>query len=295
MTAPFDAALEYAARGWPTFPIWSPADCAEQRCRPDRAECSSPGKHPLTPHGLYDATTNLDVIRSWWRRWPNANVGLRTGVRFDVLDVDGPAAGRALAIAAQLAGEDTETCWGWGPMSLTAAGAHLLYEPTGAGNASGLVVPKIDWRGAGGYIVAPPSVHASGHTYAWHHDCPPDAPLPLAPVFLVAALFKLTRTSQRGPRRASADAPASPGALAGMVRHLAAAPEGERNDRLNWASWKLGEKRRRGEIDDATARQVLGELHDTAIDIGLTDREVAATIRSGWTRGVGGASDRAAS
>jgi hypothetical protein len=45
-------------------------------------------KTPATKHGKDDATTDLRVIRSWWRRNPNYNIGLVCGVIFDVLDID---------------------------------------------------------------------------------------------------------------------------------------------------------------------------------------------------------------
>jgi hypothetical protein len=46
--------------------------------------------------GLHDATTNTDVIRSWWQAHQTANIGLRTGVAFDVVDLDGPSAMKTL-------------------------------------------------------------------------------------------------------------------------------------------------------------------------------------------------------
>ncbi|MBA2417457.1 MAG: bifunctional DNA primase/polymerase [Nocardioidaceae bacterium] len=70
------AALELAASGMPVFP-----------CRPD-------AKSPLTVRGFHEATTDHQQIRSWWARYPNANIGAPTGalsdclVTFDVLDVD---------------------------------------------------------------------------------------------------------------------------------------------------------------------------------------------------------------
>src|SRR4029450_12030998 len=66
-------------------------------------DCGQPAKHPLgslVPHGVKDATCNRARLLAWWPRHPQANIGLATGHRFDVLDVDGPegqAAMRALA------------------------------------------------------------------------------------------------------------------------------------------------------------------------------------------------------
>jgi hypothetical protein len=72
---PLDAALAYAVRGLPVFPCrW---------CGPCR-------KHPLTPNGFFNASTNPTVITAWWRRWPQALIGVPTGCGSGliVLDVD---------------------------------------------------------------------------------------------------------------------------------------------------------------------------------------------------------------
>ncbi len=84
------AALERARSGALVLPIWwtdRPGRCA---C-PAGAECRSPGKHPLTPNGLDDASNNAGVITNWWRRWPLANLGERTDavarIDIDLLEV----------------------------------------------------------------------------------------------------------------------------------------------------------------------------------------------------------------
>jgi hypothetical protein len=81
-----EAALTYAHQGIPVFPL-------------------APGtKVPLISaqhggRGLHDATTTLSRINAWWKACPDANVGLRTGIRFDVVDLDGPEAVAALKAA----------------------------------------------------------------------------------------------------------------------------------------------------------------------------------------------------
>jgi Bifunctional DNA primase/polymerase, N-terminal len=107
------AALAYAARGIHVLPLHHP-EARPQAARPtpagpapgwalgcscgDRA-CGQVGKHPLgalVPHGLREATTNRARILAWWTAHPQANVGLATGHRFDVLDLDGPAGHQAV-------------------------------------------------------------------------------------------------------------------------------------------------------------------------------------------------------
>ena len=53
--------------------------------------CDHPGKHPRTPNGVKDATTDRTIIKAWWNRWPDANIGIATGrpSGIFVLDVDG--------------------------------------------------------------------------------------------------------------------------------------------------------------------------------------------------------------
>src|SRR3954451_13083537 len=70
-----EAALAFAARDWPVFPL-------------------KPGeKVPLIAkaaggNGCHDATTDLEQVQAWWTRWPGANIGLACGVAFWVLDFD---------------------------------------------------------------------------------------------------------------------------------------------------------------------------------------------------------------
>src|SRR4051794_10601547 len=92
--APLLAALSYAVVGWPVLALHTPTRDGGCTCR--RADCSSPGKHPGTRHGHRDASTDPAQITVWWTRWPNANVGVRTG-ELIVIDLDGPAAEQAFA------------------------------------------------------------------------------------------------------------------------------------------------------------------------------------------------------
>jgi bifunctional DNA primase/polymerase-like protein len=282
VNALLDAALEYANLRWPVHPlVWAVdgiCSCSEGPA------CTQTAKHPLTEHGLKDATVDPDVIRSWWKRWPDANVGLRTGIAFDALDIDSTAAGWSLAVMAEAASEVTATCWGDGPMSITSRGSHLLYLPTGARGTSNLVVPHVDWRGTDGYIVAPPSIHASGHVYHWHPGNGPETPLELAPAFLIVELFPPTRM-QKANRDMLISTRSAENVIAGIVRVVAEAPEGERNNTLNWAAHKIGLKVYAGEIEQNDALDALEQIHNAAINNGLGEREVERSIESGWSDG----------
>lgn len=137
-----NAALWYASQGVAVFP-----------CRPG-------GKAPLTSHGFKDATTDLEQVRAWWTATPDANIGLPTGLRFDVFDVDGPEGTIALGEVKDAGGMPEVLAW-----VQTPRGFHYYVTPSGHGNTTNLLA-KVDHRGAGGYVVAPPSRTADG-TYRW--------------------------------------------------------------------------------------------------------------------------------
>ncbi len=164
--SPGIAALGYAARGWLVLPVHSPRP---QGCSCEQDCGSSVGKHPRTRHGLKEASRNPDRIWSWWRRWPDANVGIRTGRESGlvVLDVDARHGGDTSL-------ESLEATYDRLPRTLTAhsggGGRHLYFRHPGGripNSAQLRGFSGLDVRADGGYIVAPPSLHQSGQRYTW--------------------------------------------------------------------------------------------------------------------------------
>jgi Bifunctional DNA primase/polymerase, N-terminal len=88
------AALGYSGRGWLVLPLHSIQTDGDCTC--GKSDCTSPGKHPRTTNGLKDASTDADQINCWWRRWPDANVGIATGAGSGivVIDLDGNEGGQ---------------------------------------------------------------------------------------------------------------------------------------------------------------------------------------------------------
>lgn len=290
-TSVLDAALGYAERNWPVIPLHNPE---RGSCSCNNRECASSGKHPRTKRGLKDATTDADTIRGWWAQWPNANVGLLTGVVFDVLDIDGDEGGQRLAELAEVAGLDTDVCWLDGPMSITGKGSHLLYSASGRHNSAGLV-PKVDWRGVGGYIVAPPSVHYSGHVYAWHPNCPPDAPLGPVPAFVLDLMdSKKGIVAAIDTRRLNRSAPSIGGSWspAGVIGTVAVADEGQRNAKVHWAAWRIGFDVYEHKATEREALDALDHVATVGERAGLSSHEVNTTIRSGYSAGLAGKKGR---
>lgn len=82
------AALAYVEKlNWAVFPVHSIVNGV---CDCGNVHCSSAGKHPKTYNGVKSATTNLQIVKEWWGKWPNANIGVATGKKsgFFVLDID---------------------------------------------------------------------------------------------------------------------------------------------------------------------------------------------------------------
>jgi hypothetical protein len=264
------AALAYARHGIPVLPLHTPAPGGGCSCERGQA-CERPGKHPRTRHGLTDASVDPRRLDMWWDRWPAANVGLRTGVVMDVADVDSAEGWhglRHLLGGAMPVGPEVRTGGG---------GWHFWFDPTGYGNRVRLL-PGVDWRGVGGYVVAPPSQHASGGAYRW--ICGPGERLAGSPATLLDLLagpvFAPNEQAIAHPERYAA------AALEAEADRVARAPVGARNDTLNRAAFALGRLVGAGLLDTHIATT---ELAAAAAFAGLGRVETRRTIRSGLTAG----------
>lgn len=163
---PLSLAIIYAQRGWRVFPLHS---VRSGDCSCGRDACGSPGKHPRTKNGVKDATTDSATIRRWWANWPDANIGIATGLNpttgagLYVIDID-MAKGADLASLDGLGFDDLPNLL----TVRTGSGGYHLYlsceeELPNSANKLG---PFIDTRGEGGYVVAPPSYNRQGQ-YTW--------------------------------------------------------------------------------------------------------------------------------
>jgi hypothetical protein len=267
------AALAYAHRGIPVLPLHCPT--GRTGCSCGRPGCDRPGKHPRLPHGLTEASTDPRRIDLWWSRWPDANIGLRTGIVMDVADVDTHAGGQALL----------HVMGGAAPVGPTVrtggGGRHLWLRPTGYGNRVG-VLPGVDWRGVGGYVVAPPSRHAHGTAYTWLCRSSRVPACPPALRDLVAGPGPTAGPDLTEPGRLVHPGRYAEVALDAETGRVAHAPVGTRNDTLNRAAFALGRLVGAGLLDEAS---VIRELSAAARYAGLGRVETGRTIRSGLTAG----------
>ena len=300
------AALAYASRGIPVLPLHHPvASVTAARPVPagqplatptwslgcscgDRA-CGQVGKHPLgqlVPHGLKEATTNRARVLAWWSQHPQANVGLACGHRFDVLDLDGPAGIQALR---QFAAGHRITLPAHGPVVRSGrpeGGWHYYLAPAGLPRRQG-VLEGVDYQALGGYVVAPPSRHATGNRYAWARDL--DHPLPGLPGALYERLAERAQPNRPTPTalpmrvKEEAGVPWARSALARELGRVAAARPpapgrpGERNTVLWEAARNLYNLVAAGALDE---REVEHGLLEAAGRCGLLADEPRQTHKT---------------
>jgi Bifunctional DNA primase/polymerase, N-terminal len=271
------AAQIYAALGYPVVPMHTVRPGGGCSCRAGPV-CPEAGKHPRLAGWTRLASTDPGMVGQWWRRWPQANVGLVTGRRFDVLDLDGDQGVEALRATLQIAPWEHP-----GPVARTGSGGwHLLSAPTGLGNRVRLLA-GVDWRGRGGLIVAPPSRHASGRRYAWVRLL--TAALPEVPAELRRLLAPpptQRTTLPPAPTPAGRSGGYGPAALAGERAAVAGARPGSRNATLNRAAFNLGQLVAAGLLDGDEVRAV---LLAAALEAGNPKAKAWATINSGLAGG----------
>ena len=143
------AALDYARRGLPVVPLHyvvRDRRATAVACSCGEPACARVGAHPLPSHGAADATTDPIRLTWWWRRFPDANVGLATGTSFDALIVHGSAGDTArwsvFAQALRSAGPLVRTggdSWHFlfAPMGLASQRPWGLARPSGGAGVAG--------------------------------------------------------------------------------------------------------------------------------------------------------------
>lgn len=265
--SPFiDAALKWRERGFAVFPL------------------APRGKRPLgslVRHGFLDASKDPAIIRDWWRRVPQANIGLRTGEGKFVVDLD----------------DDDAVAWfvnacgrhGGAPSTLvvrTSRGLHLFFTcGDGVPTSAGRLAPGVDVRGEGAYVVGAPSVHPSGAVYTIEHD--------LAVARAPQWLIDLALPDENDCRTEIVKAPAASRlppwhsenaklrAIPGILSFVANARQGERNRITVWAACRFHEMVRSGLITQGLAEELLLQ---SAKRCGLNGMEILTTARSASRR-----------
>jgi hypothetical protein len=164
----YGLALSYANQGWFIIPLHYPI---AGQCSCGNPNCGSAAKHPISqivPKGYLNGTVNKELIKSWWEKYPEANIGVVVGPHSNicVLDVD-PRNGGDISFGnlIRVRGDLPATV-----QCLTGGGGQHYYF------VYNLLfgVPKEFKKGIdikrSGYVVAPGSQHISGKYYEWMSD-----------------------------------------------------------------------------------------------------------------------------
>jgi hypothetical protein len=216
VTGAIDAALGYAARGWPISP-WG--------TRGNR-------KFPLTEHGHLDATTDRAMLEQWWIRWPGGIPAIATGEPSGVVALD-------IDIRPDGSGFDSLDDLGItfhpeGPTAHTPqGGCAVLFRWPGyfVKTCCGELAPHLDIRGDGGSLILPP-----GPGRFWDPVLGLDMPIAPMPEWMVIAEPELSSEPAPSPPRPTPPQRLSrygEVALDAAVRAITAAPDGKQRDTLN--------------------------------------------------------------
>ena len=158
-----DIALDYATLGWAVLPVHT---VIRGKCTCGRQECSTPGKHPRVSWRDFSETApSIAQVRTWFDDdFYGSNLGMVTGAASGLLVVDCDGLEGIEAIKSLDLPEHTLTA------STGGGGLHKFYRLEGS------VVPsrrgalrKVDIKAEGGFVVLPPSLHASGRRYRWKY------------------------------------------------------------------------------------------------------------------------------
>lgn len=244
--------VDLAAQGYAAFP-----------CRLDKA--------PACPQGFKAASTDPAATAALFRRYPAPLVGVATGAvsGFSVLDLDMGKGGDSWWEANRGRLPPTRT------HETRSGGLHLLFRHVPVlRNTVSRLASGVDTRGDGGYVVWWP---ADGFTVL-----NPDIMAPW-PTWLLQQL------APKQARKTPADLVTASSAfqeasLAGLVRFISSASEGQRNDSVFWAACRAGQAVRAKVLSEEAA---IGMIARAARDAGLPAREAEKTAASGVKTGMG--------
>lgn len=259
------SALDYARLGWWVIPLHEPT---KDGCSCGKSDCHSIAKHPRTLRGQHDATQDEALIREWWTRWPTANIGIvgdKSGLV--LIDID-PRAGGVETWARIANGTQIDA-----PTVATGGdpnGRHFYFADPG-GQLPGKLGPGVDVKRRG-YVVAPPSRHASGRRYEWLQQ--PQDEIPVLPRWVRPAPIVIEQTDNI---KAACEK-----IFDKWVTSVLNAREGDRNNSLNRAAFVLGGIVEHGKISEG---QIVDALFYAARRVGLDENEARRTIASGLKSG----------
>jgi putative DNA primase/helicase len=258
----------YHKMGFALLPVHYPIHHMNTvRCSCNKPDCKAIGKHPvarLVPNGVKDASKDWNCIERWFTGQVRFNLGIATGAASGIFAVD---------IDDRHGGQETlktlELAFGVLPNTVRfltgGGGEHILFRHPGTTvpNLIGKIGKGVDIKGDGGYIVAPPSHHASGRSYAINVDYHPDYEvIQNAPAWLLEKIF-----SKNNPKEKIAT-------WRSLTRYGVA--QGERNATITKLTGLLLGKR----IDRLVCFDLMLGFNQLRCAPPLSDKEIAAIVVS---------------
>lgn len=237
--------------------------------------CKSQGpkaKAPLTENGFKDATLDRDQVKRWWKMHPTAAIGIPTGIKHDVLDVDvkNGADGRIHLPFLNRLG----LLNGCVRVASTPSGGFHLYFPPGVGITNkASATMGLDVRATGGYVLAAPSfidTEDYAGSYVDEGETEGATGEPLLWDVIVSALQPIDTVSKKPIPLLPSERKAS---VAALREWLSIREAGERNNALHWTVCRC--------IDNGIDPH---EMVEVAMSIGLDEDEVLLTVNSALKR-----------
>jgi hypothetical protein len=257
MTSLRTAAVKYASLGYAIIPVhWIRDDgccsCGDWSCR-------KPGKHPINIHGASDPIMDEETAALQWDELPRANIGIVAGpTGWVIVDIDSE---QARDYFRSIADYETVERMRTAPINKTGNGWHFIFRDDerefspSVGKDQNL---GIDIRAGVSLFVAPPSIHVSGHQYAWLNGEPPfDPPQPTRWL----RNYILNRKSEEAKT---------------IIDENVKVDEGSRNDTMT----ELGGVMRRRGFSEDEIRAALLIANKRINNPPLTDREIGSIAHS---------------
>ena len=269
-TSPLAYTLAYASEGLDVFP-----------CAAD--------KRPLTPNGFKDATTNPEIIRACWARWPFADPAWALPPDIVVADLDEKHGKHGVADFIRLESHDPRDVTT--PIATTPSGGlQLFYASAGKAYRNKVAIDRtgIDTRTAGGYVVLP----AGGNGRGWFRDL--STPLAPAPGWLDAAekretpnnLFHRPATAMRSCDNLNSGLIGRP-LLVRAVRLIMTAPPGAQEETRHRQSYFIGTLIAAGAVDYDVAYRALVAAANAMPAYGRPWRDLEEKVAASLARGMG--------
>jgi hypothetical protein len=236
--------------------------------------------------GLYDAfgPGDLEKCRAAFGHPDTTGIGILTGDPYYVVDIDGEEGAK---VWSDILGVDVPSPDSW--VATTGRGMHLWYahskdwcdcrqewRTTKLGE-------KLDFKGAGGYVAAPPSLHPNGNTYRWllepEYGPPMEMPKALHDILHRAQVIEAAAfESQRSEIKRKKHSVLEDGLLwatvsfNGIIDKMRSESEGNRNGMLYWCARTM--------LEEGAEQSDLDDLADAAMSVGLSGYEIRQTLRS---------------